>query len=68
MSIKIVLPEGDYPKPGYGTRVYNDDGSEINDVLSVDISIGADGLIEANIRIVVSGIENLEYVEETDGN
>ena len=63
MSIKIVLPEGEGIKSGNGTRVYTDDGHEINGITSITVRILRDEIIDATITVHASEIENLEGLE-----
>ena len=60
MTIKIVLPEGDSAKIGYGTKVYTDQGHEINDIVDITINIKANDIINAVITVPISRIENFE--------
>lgn len=63
MTIKIVLPEGEGVKMGYGTKVYTDQGHEINDIVDIKINIKANDIINAVITVPISLIENFEGVD-----
>lgn len=64
MSIKIVFPEGDKIKSGFGTKVINEDtGEEIKDIYSLDLRIAPNEIITATLTIAVSGIENAAGIE-----
>ena len=63
MTIKIVLPEGDGPKSGHGTKVFTDCGTEIKDISQIKIEILPDCILQAQITVGLSGIENLSGIE-----
>ena len=63
MSIKIVLPEGDGPRPATGTRVFTDGGTEIQGVMDITVTMSPKKMITAYITVEVSSIENLEGLE-----
>jgi sporulation protein YlmC with PRC-barrel domain len=62
MGIKIVLPEGDGFKIGYGTKVYTSGGVEISGVSRITIDIGVETIITAIIEVNVDGIENADGI------
>ena len=63
MTIKIVLPEGEGIKQGQGTKVFTQSGREIKDVTGMTVRIMPDELIEAQMTVYVSNIENFEGIE-----
>ena len=63
MSIKIVLPEGDGPRPSTGTRVFTDGGTEIEGVMDIIVTMSPQKMITAYITVEASSIENLEGLE-----
>jgi len=63
MTIKIVLPEGEGPKPCNGTKVYTESGHEIEGVNRIKIDIRSDCILEAEMTVSVSSIENLNGIE-----
>jgi hypothetical protein len=63
MTIKIVLPKGIGCKPSIGTRVFTENGDEIEGVCGLSVSFNPGEMITAHIDIEVSSIENLEGVE-----
>lgn len=64
MTIKIVLPEGDGVKTGWGTKVFTESGEEIKGITKISISpIELNSIIEATLTVEVSNIENLEGVQ-----
>ena len=63
MTIKVVLPEGDGLKQGRGTKVFTESGHEIENVTGMTVRIMPDELIEAQMTVYVSNIENFEGIE-----
>ena len=63
MTIKIVLPEGDGIKACQGTRVFTESGHEIEGVNRIKIDIRSDCILEAEMTVSVSSIENLDGIE-----
>ena len=63
MTIKIVLPEGEGKRPCQGTRVYTESGEEIKDVVQIKMNMLPDSMIEAEVTVPVSSIENLGSIE-----
>ena len=63
MTIKIVLPEGEGKRPCQGTRVYTESGEEIEGVNRIKIDIRSDCILEAEMTVSVSSIENLGGIE-----
>ena len=63
MTIKIVLPEGEGKRPCQGTRVYTESGEEIKDVVQIKMNMLPDSIIEAEVTVPVSSIENLGGIE-----
>ena len=63
MTIKIVLPEGEGPKPCNGTKVYTESGEEIEGVSRIKIEIIGDCMLQAEMTVSVSSIENLNGIE-----
>jgi hypothetical protein len=63
MTIKIVLPEGEGKRPCQGTRVYTESGEEIKDVVQIKMNMLPDSIIEAEVTVPVSSIENLNGIE-----
>ena len=63
MTIRVVFPEGDGIKQGRGTKVFTESGHEIEDVTDMTVRIMPDELIEAQMTVYVSNIENFEGIE-----
>ncbi len=65
MGIKIVLPNssGDCGiTAGYGTKVYNDEGQEIDDITAIDIRIRPDSVVEATVEVAVNNKQEMDNV------
>ena len=63
MTIKIVLPEGKGLKQCQGTRVFTESGHEIEGVSRIKIEIIGDCMLQAEMTVSVSSIENLNGIE-----
>jgi hypothetical protein len=63
MTIRVVFPEGDGIKQGRGTKVFTESGHEIEDVTGMTVRIMPDELIEAQMTVYVSNLENFEGIE-----
>ena len=64
MTIKIVLPEGNGVKTVNGTKVFNHEGHEIENISKIEIlPIEPDSIIRAKITVAVDSIENFEGVD-----
>ena len=63
MTIKIVLPEGKGLKQCQGTRVFTESGHEIEGVSRIKIEIIGDCMLQAEMTVSVSSIENLDGIE-----
>jgi len=63
MTIKVVLPEGGGLKQGMGTKVFTESGHEIENVTGMTVRIMPDEIIEAQMTVYVSNIENFEGIE-----
>ena len=62
MTIKIQLPECDGIKLGSPTRVFTDDGIEITDITSINVSILPDCFVTATIDVCVNSIEDMDNI------
>lgn len=63
MTIKIVLPEGKGVKTVNGTKVFNHEGHEIENISKIEIlPMRVNSIIQAKITVAVDSIENLEGV------
>lgn len=63
MTIKIVLPEGKGVKTANGTKVFNREGHEIENIEEIEIlPMRVNSIIQAKITVAVDSIENLEGV------
>lgn len=51
MSIRVDLSQSD--GVGFGVRVFNEDGGEIDDVMEMDIRIAPNELITAKMEVMV---------------
>ena len=65
MTVKIVMPKVNNGKvrTAMGTRVFNKDGSEIEDITDIKINLSCDGIAEAVITIGVYDIENFTDIK-----
>ena len=63
MTVKVVLPEGDGLKAAMGTKVFTESGHEIENVTGMTVRIMPDEIIEAQMTVYVSSIENFEGIE-----
>lgn len=62
MSIKIILPDGKAPKEGHGTRIFTEDGVEIEGVTRCIIDVEPNDVVTAHLVVNVRDVENLEQV------
>ena len=65
MTVKIVLPEQEKKeiRTAIGTRVFTEDGAEINDITDIDIHLSCDGIMSATIKVAVYDIENMGFLD-----
>lgn len=66
MGIKIVFPKSEnkaVPMLSNGTKIYTDDGHEINGVTDLKIHASVNSVVKCVIEVHASEIENLEGVE-----
>lgn len=59
MMIKIVFPQGDELKTGQGTKFFNADGVEVEDVSRCVITIAPDEVLQAELRIAVGQVKDV---------
>lgn len=69
MTIKIQLPEIPVKNTGvqqvaagWQAKVFSEDGAEIKDITSIDISIRLDEIVTATIDVYINKIENMDNV------
>lgn len=64
MAVRIAFPAREFFESGVraagGTKVYNEDGTEIQDVTRIQIDVCADSILQAVITVAVSEIENTD--------
>ena len=65
MTVKIVLPEL-YDKSklqiAAGTKVFNHEGAEIENITSIDIRIRPDEIIEATINVAIDRVTEFDNI------
>ena len=62
MTIKIKLLQDDCAQSSIGTRVYNQDGKEIEDVTGLKVGFPFGGRVTATIEVCVADIVNMDNI------
>ncbi len=69
MTISIKLPEQpEYTGGvremigGHSTKVFNEDGTEINHITAIDISIRPDEIVTATVEVAVDSRDDMENI------
>ena len=62
MTISIKLLQND-TQSGVGTRVFNDKGSEIKNITSIDIRIAPEEIITATVEVAIGDIKDMDNIK-----